>query len=54
MTWSDYKYVLREIEDCKFDITEDQLHELTYEFLQEHVVFTDLQIERFAMMKGAD
>ena len=54
MTWSDYKYVISVIDESYFDITENQMHEVAYDFLLEHVVFTDLQIERYAMMKGYD
>ena len=54
MTWSDFKYVVSEIDACQFDITDDKLNEIAYDFLLEHVVFTDRQIELFAMMKGAD
>jgi len=54
MTWSDYKYVISVLELSAFDITEDQTNEVAYDFLSDHVVFTDQQIEQYAMMKGYD
>ena len=54
MTWADYKLVVSEIDACCFDITENKLNEIAYDFLLTDQDHTTENIERFAMMKGAD
>ena len=54
MLWSDYKLVVSELHACLFDITEDRLNEIAYAFLLTGQDHSTINIERFAMMKGAD
>jgi len=54
MTWSEVKYVICEIDECMFDLTDEQTFVIAYDFLLTGQDHTTKNIEQFAMMKGAD
>ena len=54
MTWSDYKMVVSQLSESAFDLTEDEMADIAYEYLSTGGEIDEKKIEQFAMMKGAD